>query len=193
VTQTNLAWQSKLVLIAVLPATVIEVFLRTQWWAVQLPSVAVWVLGLSGILGLITWQLRAATPAAAVAGTIITADLIYSTLEFPYQPWHTALVPVLLVSLLAFAATRAGRKKKMRLGTAEKNTGRAAAQIAANLGAAALVAGELVQFWLEDTHRLPRLRPEQAPLFIAALAARLKPRPTPSRPNLARFLVAAPA
>ena len=55
---------------------------------------------------------------------------------------------MLAVSLLAFAATRAGRRKKERLGTAEARRGRSAAQVAANLGLAALVASEPVRIWL---------------------------------------------
>lgn len=108
----SLAWQSKLVLLLVVPAAATDVALRTGWWAAQQPTVAVWTLGLSLLLGLVTWQLRAATPAAAVTGATITASLMYSTAVFPYAPLHTALVPVLAVSLLAFAATRMGREKK---------------------------------------------------------------------------------
>jgi uncharacterized protein (TIGR00297 family) len=171
VAQTNLSWQSKLVLLAVVPIAAIDVALKTQSWAGQQLPVAIWTLGLSAILGLVTWKMRAATPAAAATGAIVTASLMYSTLRFPYQPWHTAIVPVLGVSLLAFGSTRAGRAKKVRLGTAEKHGGRSAAQVAANLGVAALVASELVYFWLDDAHLLPRVRPELAPFYIAALAS----------------------
>jgi uncharacterized protein (TIGR00297 family) len=148
-----------------------DVLFRTQWWAGQQVPVIVWILGLSVLLGLITWQVRAATPAAAATGTAITASLMYSTLNFPYQPWHTALIPTLAVSLLAFVSTRIGRAQKVRFGTAEKRNGRSAAQIAANLGTAALVASEFFRSWLDDAHILPRLAPELAPLAIAALAA----------------------
>jgi uncharacterized protein (TIGR00297 family) len=123
------------------------------------------------MLGLITWKLRAATPAAAAAGALITANLMFSTLVYPYQPWHTAMVPVLAVSLLAFGATRVGRGKKERLGTAEPRKGRAAAQIAANLGAAALAANDAAQTWLSNSRWGHWLTHAQAPLFTAALAA----------------------
>lgn len=171
-TQSSLAWQSKLILLAVLPAAAIDVVFRTQWWIGQQPNVAIWTLGCALILGLITWQLHAATIDGALAGTLITASLMFSTVQYPYQPWHSALVPVLAVSLLAFVSTRAGRGKKELLGTAEKSAGRSAAQIAANLGAATLIASEFLRSWiLEDTHWLARIRAEEAPLFIAALAA----------------------
>ncbi len=140
--QETLAWQSKLVLLAVLPFAGTDVLLSCFGWATASVAVVAWITGLSALLGLITWRLRAATPMAAASGALITASLMFSTAEFPYQPWRTALIPVLAVSLLAFAATRAGRRKKERLGTAEPRRGRSASQVAANLGMAALVASE---------------------------------------------------
>jgi uncharacterized protein (TIGR00297 family) len=168
VTRNELAWQSKLVLLLVLPAAGADVVLQAQSWIAEQPSVAVWALGLSALLGLVTWKLRAATPAAAVAGALITANLMFSTAAFPYEPWRTAMVPVLAVSLLAFGATRVGRSQKERLGTAEQRKGRSAAQIAANLGLAALVSNDAAQTWLNDSRWLA-----QAPtaLVAAALAA----------------------
>ena len=166
-----LPWQSKLVLLAVLPAAATDVALKTEWWAAQATPVAAWTLGVSLVLGLVTWQLRAATPAAAMTGAVLAASMMYSSVLVPYDPWHTALVPVLLVSLLAFFSTRVGRTRKERLGTAEKHGGRSAAQVAANLGVAALVSSELLQSWVADAHGFPRLAPEQAPLLVAGLAA----------------------
>ena len=169
--QDNLAWQSKLVLLAVLPFAATDVLLACFGWATVSPAVVIWTLGLSALLGLITWRLRAAMPAAAATGALITASLMFSTVEFPYEPWHTALIPVLAVSLLAFAATRAGRRQKERLGTAEARRGRSAAQVAANLGLAALVASEPVRIWLLNSRWLP-LRAHSGTLMPAmALAA----------------------
>jgi uncharacterized protein (TIGR00297 family) len=161
-------WQSKLVLLVVLPAAATDVALRTQWWAAQAAPVAGWTLGLSLLLGLVTWKLRAATPAAAAAGALITASLMGSTAVFPYQPWHTALVPVLAVSLLTFAVTRLGREKKQRLGDSGERNGRSAAQISANLGLAALLSSGFFQSSLVDS-RWFALAPDA--LFVAALAA----------------------
>ena len=169
--QDNLAWQSKLVLLAVLPFAATDVLLACFGWATVSPAVVIWTLGLSALLGLITWRLRAAMPAAAATGALITASLMFSTVEFPYEPWHTALIPVLAVSLLAFAATHAGRRQKERLGTAEARRGRSAAQVAANLGLAALVASEPVRIWFLDSRWLP-LRAHSGTLMPAmALAA----------------------
>jgi uncharacterized protein (TIGR00297 family) len=175
VTRENLDWQSKLVLLVVLPFVATGAFLACFGWATD-PAAVIWTIGLSLLLGLITWKVRAATPAAAATGTLITASLIFSSTQSPYveqpfQPWHTALIPVLAVSLLAFAATRAGRRKKERLGTAEARHGRSASQVAANLGVAALVASEPVRIWLSDSRWLP-LHARSANLIpVMALAA----------------------
>src|ERR1039457_1599438 len=74
---------------------------------------------------------------------------MFSTTQFPYTySWlHGGLPPLLLLFVLTFAATRIGKSKKERLGLAEESSavaedrqGRNAAQVCANLGAAALVA-----------------------------------------------------
>ena len=147
----KLAWQSKLVLLLVLPAVGTGLVLQTHWWAVQQLPVAIWSLGLSLLLGLVVLWMRAATPGGAAAGAAITASLMCATTTFPYQPWHTALPAALAVSLLAWGATRLGRAKKEALGTAEMRRGRSAAQVAANLGVAALVSAEVVQARLMDS------------------------------------------
>lgn len=137
-----LHWQSKTILLLVVPWTAGYVLLQTHWWLQQVPSVAYTTLGISAIFGLIVWWLRAGTPGAAAAGAAITASLMYSTVQYPYQTsWlHGGLLPLLAVFLLTYAATKIGRAKKERLGTAEPKRGRNAAQVAANLGIAALVA-----------------------------------------------------
>jgi uncharacterized protein (TIGR00297 family) len=171
VAQEKLAWQSKLVLLAVLPFAGADVLLACLSWTPQSAPVAIWAVGLSALLGLVTWRLRAATPAAAATGATITASLMFSTTVFPYQPWHSALTPTLAVSVLAFAATKVGRAKKERLGTAERRMGRSASQVAANLGMAALVASGPVQSWLLDCRWIPYHFSAQAPFFALALAA----------------------
>jgi uncharacterized protein (TIGR00297 family) len=171
VAQLKLVWQSKLVLLVVLPFAAAGVVLQTHWWAVNSAPVAIWTVGLSLLLGLVVLKLRAATPAGAATGAAIAASLMFSTVAFPYQPWNTALVPVLAVSLLAWIATRFKRGKKERLGTAEKRQGRSASQVAANLGVAALVSDELVQSWLTDSHWFTRVTFAPMPLFAVGLAA----------------------
>jgi uncharacterized protein (TIGR00297 family) len=166
-----LAWQSKLILLVVVPFAAAGLVLEIHWWATQDAPVAIWTIGLSLLLALVVLKLRAATPAGAFTGAVITASLMFSTVTFPYQPWRTALPPVLAVSVLAWAATKMGRKKKEMLGTAESRRGRSAAQVAANLGVAALGCSEFVQSWLVDTHWFSRGTLVPVPLFAVGLAA----------------------
>lgn len=172
--QIKLLWQSKLVLLLVLPFAAANIVLEGHWWADQFPQVAIGILGLSLIFGLIVYRLRAATAAAAFTGAVITANLMSSTsIAAPYQPWRTALTPVLVLFLLSFAATRMGREQKERLGTAERRQGRTAAQVAANLGFAAVISNTHVQIWLLDSgmflHNGIAMMPLVAPM-VAALA-----------------------
>ena len=135
-----LAWQSKVVLLLVLPVMAPAVLLESNWWLTQVPAVAATTLGISVLFGLIVWRVKAGTWRAAMTGAAITACLMYGTTEFPYQnSWlRGGLLPLLSVFLLTFIATKIGRAKKLKLGVAESRTGRNAAQVAANLGVAAL-------------------------------------------------------
>jgi uncharacterized protein (TIGR00297 family) len=163
-------WESKLVLLLVVPVVSVEAVWQARNWAAASPSAAAWTLSLSALLGFVTWKLRAATAWAAAAGATITASLMFSTLTPPYQPLRTALTPVLAVSALAFAATRIGRGQKQRLGVAERPQGRSAAQVAANLGVAAIVSGPLAGLSLEGSRWFAQA-PAPALLFTAGLAA----------------------
>jgi len=175
VARIKLIWQSKLVLLLVLPVAGASVVLQAHWWAVNYLPAAIWPLGLSLLLGLVVLQLGATTPGGAFAGAAITASLMYSTLtltpgeRLAYAPWHTALFPVLAVFVLAHIATRLGREQKQRLGTAERRQGRSAAQVAANLGIAALASEGVVLSWLAGSRWFSHTDP--ALLFTAGLAA----------------------
>lgn len=169
--EIKLRWQSKLVLLLVLPFAAASVVLQGHWWAANVPPVSIWTLGLSLIFALIVRQMRAAATGGAFTGAAITANLMFSTASFPYQPWRTALVPVTVLFLLSFAATRLGREKKELLGTAEKRQGRTAAQVAANLGVAALVSSELAQSWLANFGWYANVAINPPIWFAAGLAA----------------------
>jgi len=172
VDQSNLNWQSKAVLLLVLPAVAVDAVFEARWWSAQAPTVAIWTLGLSALLGLVAWRLRSATPGAAFTGAAITSSLMFSTaMTFPFAPWRTALIPVLAVLILTSISTRLGQKHKERLGTAENRRGRKSAQVAANLGVAALVSSSVVQSWQinQSWLRLPTLAPSA--VFTAGLAA----------------------
>jgi uncharacterized protein (TIGR00297 family) len=167
----KLVWQSKSILLMVLPFAAASLVLQTHWWATQSLPVAIWTLGLCGLFGLVVLNLRAATRGGAFAGTIITASLLFSTAIFPYRPWQTALVPVVVLFVLTTISTRLGRAQKERLGTAERRHGRSASQVAANLGVAAMVCSEFVQSWLTNTHWFTRATLAPMPLFAVGLAA----------------------
>ncbi len=168
---SKLAWQSKLVLLLVLPATGAELVLEGSWWANQVPQVAVWTLGLSFLLGLAAWRNRSATAGAAASGASLCAILMLATTTLPYAPWRTALVPLLTVLVLTAAATHFGRHRKEQLGTAESRLGRGASQVAANLGVAALVSNGMMQVWLLNQPWLPGLLRSSPLLFVPGLAA----------------------
>jgi uncharacterized protein (TIGR00297 family) len=167
----KLTWQSKTVLLLVLPFVAANLVLQAHWWAIESRPVAIWTLGLSLLLGLVALKLRSATPGGAAAGGAITASMMFSTVSFPYLPWQTALVPVFAVLLLASFATRIGRGRKEKLGTAESRRGREASQVAANLGVAAIVSSGLFQLWMGDSRWFSPLVLGQFLVFAPALAA----------------------
>jgi uncharacterized protein (TIGR00297 family) len=143
-----LAWQSKAILLIVVPWTALDVLFQTYSWARNAPVVAWTTLGISTAFGLIVWLMRAGTPAAAATGAAITASLMYATVRYPYTTsWlHGGLMPLLAVFLLTYAATKIGKNRKEKLGTGENKRGRNAAQVAANLGVAAMAAQIFVVF-----------------------------------------------
>jgi Predicted membrane protein len=171
VTQSELRWQSKLVLLLVLPGVGAHVLLEAHWWSVESAPVAIWTLGLAAVFGLVTFKVRAATPWAALTGAAILASVMFATTYFPYLPWRTALAPVLTVIAISFITTRLGRAKKERLGMAESKRGRASSQVAANLGVAAIASSEFFQSWLMDSHGFTNNTATPMPLFTVALAA----------------------
>ena len=169
--RSKLPWQSKTILLLVFPFVGADVVLETHWWATQMPVVAVWTLGLSVVLGLVAYKVRSATPGAALAGTAITASLMFATVIFPYVPWKTALIPVLGLLVMTSLATRAGRRSKENLGTAESRRGREASQVAANLGMAALLGNGVVMSWMTQQKWLSEIKTFPALFFTVSLAA----------------------
>jgi uncharacterized protein (TIGR00297 family) len=167
----NPVWQSKLVLLLVVPAIASDVIFQALRWSVQLPAVTIWTLVLSALLGLLAWGVRAATPGAAVTGAVLASSLMLSTASVPYSPVRTALLPVLIVLLLTSIATRLGRRRKEALGTAEHRTGRRPSQVAANLGVAALFCCPVACSWQWDQSWLLLVRFASPAVFIAGLAA----------------------
>lgn len=157
-----------MVLALVLPVACANAVVETGYWGAQVPAAAAWAIGLSAILGFATYNLRAATAGAALTGAAINASLMYATSTYRYEFWRTAVIPVAAVFLLAFGATRVGRARKERMGIAERRMGRSAAQVAANLGVAALVTNRLLEGWA-GAHGWPTRA--GGVLFVLALAA----------------------
>ena len=59
-----LDWQSKLILLLVVPCTAVSLVFEAREFAANQPAVMGWALGLSVLLGLLAWFSRAGTPAA---------------------------------------------------------------------------------------------------------------------------------
>jgi uncharacterized protein (TIGR00297 family) len=152
----SLNWQSKLILLLVVPWTAVSVVLDARDF---MPTITLWILGLSALLGLAALLSHAGTPAASATGALITASMMFSTVGPGFQPWRTAIVPILAFMVITSLATRFGRKRKQTLGTAESRHGREAAQVAANLGVAALATLPVLHTWLVDNLGLRTDRP----------------------------------
>lgn len=165
-------WQSKLILLIVCPWVAIALFLVTRdWLNGDTPEVVWWTIGLSGFLGLLAWLARSGTSGAAMMGALIAATLMFATTPSPYDPFRSALVPVIVLLILTSLATRFGRRHKERLGIAEQRHGRVASQVCANLGVAALVSQTPVQIFLIDNGLLAASTTEPLHVFVPALAA----------------------
>jgi uncharacterized protein (TIGR00297 family) len=136
-----LHWQSQLVLLLTVPLAGVFVLLESIQLLPVSPLRVVQALAIGLVFALLVWILRAATPAAAFTGGLFTVSLYLWT---PGR--RTALWPLLALFLLTFAATRFGRSRKEKLGTAEGKRGRTASQVAANLGVA-VIAGIPLSAW----------------------------------------------
>ena len=106
----------------------------------QLHALSPWPPLLSLLFALTVWRLRTATTAASAIGGIICLLLASSTPRLSSFAISPALLPLLVLFVLTFAATRFKRRVKEASGLAEASQGRHASQIVANLGVAGLCA-----------------------------------------------------
>lgn len=97
------------------------------------PVTAWTTIAIAGVFGTVVFGLRAATGGGAATGALVAATLYLWT-----PGWHTALWPLAGLLVLTLLATRFGRRAKETLGVAEDRHGRTAAQVAANIGIAAV-------------------------------------------------------
>jgi uncharacterized protein (TIGR00297 family) len=107
-----------------------------QSWLFSIPQ-PLPAIGLCVAFALLAWGLRAVTAAAALTGVALSAVLCLAA-------GPVALIPIVTVFLLTLITTRIGRRKKERLGTAERRHGRGVLQILANVGVAAICSAPLI-------------------------------------------------
>ncbi|HZY62518.1 MAG TPA: DUF92 domain-containing protein [Edaphobacter sp.] len=93
---------------------------------------------ISLLFALAAWLFKAATLPAAVIGFLVCMIITEPSAQRGVSPLHTALPALVVLVLLTFIATRFGRSKKETRRLAERQEGRHASQIIANLGVAAL-------------------------------------------------------
>ena len=138
----QLRWQSALLVGAILPlcgGAVVGFAMRTRPAEARGQIFAGVLISLA--LAVAARLARSATWPAAIAGGVLTADLVFMSIASGDGVWvHSPLLPLLTLFLLTLAATKFGRRRKEQLGVAEERRGRGASQVVANLGAAGLTA-----------------------------------------------------
>jgi uncharacterized protein (TIGR00297 family) len=132
-------------LFALTAETLIRDLHRHSWWPTSWYIHNFEIIAISVIFGAVALSLKAATPAAAVCGSMICLLLTWYTGWIVRSPLYSALTPLIALFILTFTATRAGRKRKLAQGLAENRRGRTASQVIANLGFAALITSHWAQ------------------------------------------------
>jgi uncharacterized protein (TIGR00297 family) len=112
----------------------------TRTFGVRFPVFVLEVFVLSVAFALIVRRLRAATLGGAVCGGLICLHVTFWTGVSTMSVVQSGLTPLVLLFLLTFLATRAGRKRKVVAGLAEGRRGRNAGQVIANLSVAGMCA-----------------------------------------------------
>lgn len=147
-------WQSKLILLLFLPLLAAHLVLVLGHESGRQPVTAWTAILIAAGFAAVVYRMRAATLGGAATGALVAASI------YLWSPgWHTGLWPLAALLTLTLFATRFGRKAKETLGVAEDRRGRTAAQVAANIGMAAicgvpltlaaiLSAGTVSKIWL---------------------------------------------
>jgi uncharacterized protein (TIGR00297 family) len=135
--------QSK-VLVGVVGAWLVLMSVDAVRWArifgVRFPVFVLEVSVLSVAFALVVRKLRAATLGGAACGGLICLLVTFWTGVQTASVVRSGLTPLVLLFLLTFLATRAGRKRKVVAGLAEGRRGRNAGQVIANLSVAGMCA-----------------------------------------------------
>lgn len=129
----TIPWQSKTVLLLILPVLAAHLVLELGSDLVRRPFTAWTAIAIAVVFGALVFRVRAATAGGAATGALVAATLYLWT-----PGWHTALWPLGALLALTLFATRYGRKAKESIGVAEDRRGRTAGQVAANIGIAAV-------------------------------------------------------
>jgi uncharacterized protein (TIGR00297 family) len=152
-------WQSRVLVWVMVPVLCVLVARVIRFGAMNDASwefFLIRALAISLVFGLTAYALKAATPAAAVCGSMICLLLTIYTGIVIESPLHSALTPLIALFLLTFMATKAGRKRKIQRGLAESRKGKTAAQVIANLGVAALFSSPIGN-WASQSAKGPSL------------------------------------
>jgi uncharacterized protein (TIGR00297 family) len=106
----------------------------------RFPVFVLEAFGLSVAFAFVVRRLRAATLGGAACGGIICLLITFWTGSWTRSVVRSGLTPLVLLFLLTFLATRAGRQRKAAARLAEERRGRNAAQVIANLSVAGICA-----------------------------------------------------
>ena len=166
----RLHWQSTAILSLVLSLASIYV-LFSALWAVSTRGFQYGLFACCA-LAIIAALLRSVTVFAAVTGAVLSFSLFLSTLASNRSWGRTSLVPLLILFVLTYLATRFRRDGKAKMGNAESKSGRNAAQVAANIGVASLVMPVLMSpnWLLRSSHGWQLAGAAIFPAMVAALA-----------------------
>jgi uncharacterized protein (TIGR00297 family) len=104
--------------------------------------------GVSLAFALVVTALRAGTVGGAACGGMICLLVTFWTGMGTRSIVRSGLTPLVVLFLLTFLATRAGRQRKARAGLAEARRGRNTAQVIANLSVAGLCASPAASWML---------------------------------------------
>jgi uncharacterized protein (TIGR00297 family) len=110
----------------------------TRTFGIRFPVFVLEVFVLSAAFAVIVRKLRAATLGGAVCGGMICLLVTFWTGAQRASVVRSGLTPLVLLFLLTFLATRAGRRQKVEGGLAEGRRGRNAGQVIANLSVAGM-------------------------------------------------------
>lgn len=112
-------------------------------FGIRFPVFVLETFASSAAFALIVQRLRAATPGGAMCGGMICLLVSFWTGIHTRSAVRSGLMPLVLLFLLTFLATRAGRQRKTMSGLAEERRGRSAGQVIANLSVAAICASPM--------------------------------------------------